>query len=154
MATFTPTFKRAHRLLALLTLAGVAASTVLVTPALAADMELEVTGILQTDGQLLVAVFADEADWLRKPVLMLKLDAAAQQGGRLIVALTGLPAGRLALNVTHDLNGNGRLDMNAIGIPAEPYGFSNNASGNFGPPRFEQAVFEVKDGGRLTLQLN
>ena len=99
-------------------------------------------------------MFADEADWLRKPVLMLKLAAAAQQGGRLIVPLTGLPAGRLALNVTHDLNGNGRLDMNAMGIPTEPYGFSNNASGNFGPPQFQQAVFEGKAGGRLTVQLN
>ena len=46
MATFTSTFKRAHRLLALLTLAGAGASALLATPALAADMELEVTGIL------------------------------------------------------------------------------------------------------------
>lgn len=154
MATFISAFKLAHRLLALLTLAGAAASTVLAAPVLEADMELEVTGILQADRPMLVAVFADEAGWLRKPVLMLKLDVAAQQGGRLIVPLTGLPVGRLALNVTHDLNGNGRLDMNAMGIPTEPYGFSNNASGNFGPPQFQQAVFEVKPGGRLTVQLN
>ena len=42
-----------------------------------------------------------------------------------------------------DENDNGKLDANAIGMPIEPYAFSNDASGSFGPPSFAQAKFVV-----------
>ena len=64
-----------------------------------------------------------------------------------------MPPGRLALNVAHDLNGNGRLDMNAMRMPTEPFAFSNNATGMFGPPKFEAAQFEVVAGARLSVSL-
>jgi uncharacterized protein (DUF2141 family) len=36
------------------------------------------------------------------------------------------------------------MDFNVLGIPTEAFGFSNNASGSFGPPKFEAARFTVK----------
>ena len=39
------------------------------------------------------------------------------------------------------MNGNQELDRNLIGIPTEPFGFSRNARGSFGPPSFEQMEF-------------
>ncbi|MDC8785951.1 DUF2141 domain-containing protein [Roseateles koreensis] len=120
----------------------------------AADMTLEVQGISANEGQILVAVFAETKDWLRRPVLVARADAAEQKNGTLLIQLHDLPEGVLALNVTHDLNGNGRLDMNAMGLPIEPYGFSNNAVGMFGPPSFEKAAFSVTQGARIAVQLN
>ena len=42
-----------------------------------------------------------------------------------------------------DENNNGKLDKNLVGIPLEPYGFSNNARGFLGPPSFGDARFQV-----------
>ena len=43
----------------------------------------------------------------------------------------------------HDENGNGELDANFVGIPKEPWGFSNNAKGKFGPPKWEDVQFSI-----------
>jgi uncharacterized protein (DUF2141 family) len=52
-----------------------------------------------------------------------------------------IPYGEYAVKVFHDENDNSDLDTNFLGIPSEDYGFSNNASGTFGPPAWDQARF-------------
>ena len=59
------------------------------------------------------------------------------------VTLTNLDPGRYAIILVHDENGNGKLDTNALGVPTEPYGFSNNVRGFLGPPAFKEAVMQV-----------
>lgn len=62
--------------------------------------------------------------------------------------------GTYAIKIFHDVNGNGKLDTNFLGIPTEPYGFSNNAMGAFGPPSFEEASFRVSgNGASLSIRL-
>jgi uncharacterized protein (DUF2141 family) len=51
----------------------------------------------------------------------------------------GLPQGEYAVSVFHDVDGDGELASDFFGSPREPYGFSNNARGWFGPPSFEAA---------------
>jgi uncharacterized protein (DUF2141 family) len=46
--------------------------------------------------------------------------------------------------VLHDENENSKMDFNFLGMPLEGYGFSNDASGTFGPPSFEDAAFRLK----------
>ena len=53
-----------------------------------------------------------------------------------------IPAGRYAIAVYHDANGNGRLDRSAIGFPQEPYGFSNDV-GRTSIPTFSGALVTV-----------
>jgi uncharacterized protein (DUF2141 family) len=60
-----------------------------------------------------------------------------------------LPSGDYALSVFHDVNGNGELDTNQVGMPIEPYGFSNDAAGNYGPPSFEQSRVHLPEAGSL-----
>lgn len=120
----------------------------------AADLELDLQGLSGGTGQVLVAVFGAEG-WLRQPIAVTRQDAAAQRGGALRLMLKEVPEGVVGVSVIHDLNGNGRLDMNAMGMPQEPTAFSNNAVGQFGPPRFEQASFELTSAGaRITLNFN
>lgn len=54
-----------------------------------------------------------------------------------------LKPGKYAATIFHDKNDNQKLDTNFIGIPKEGYGFSNNAQGVFGPPKFDAAVFTM-----------
>ncbi|MGM9479819.1 DUF2141 domain-containing protein [Roseateles sp. NT4] len=138
-------------------LATAALSALLPLCSHAADVTLEVEGLDTTRLQgatLMVAVFTEPASWLRQPQSghRFSLDTAA--GGKLSVVLKDLPEGPLAISLFQDANANGRLDMNAMGIPVEPFGFSNNAAGNFGPPKFEQAVVTPVAGAPVKVKLN
>jgi uncharacterized protein (DUF2141 family) len=53
----------------------------------------------------------------------------------------------------HDVNGDGRMNTNPFGIPTEPYAFSNNARGQFGPASWADAVFTV-EAAETTQQIN
>jgi uncharacterized protein (DUF2141 family) len=46
-------------------------------------------------------------------------------------------------------NANSKLDTNFIGMPKEGVGTSNNPRTRFGPPSFENAVFELDSGNRV-----
>jgi uncharacterized protein (DUF2141 family) len=64
-----------------------------------------------------------------------------------------VPAGRVAVAVSHDRNGNGRLDKNFLGIPREPWGVSNGVRPALRAPRFAEAAFEVPADGVLELRI-
>ena len=44
------------------------------------------------------------------------------------------------------------MNKNWIGMPKEPFGFSNDAKGRMGPPDFEDASFEVKKDIEIGLE--
>lgn len=139
------------------TLATAALSALLPLCSHAADITLEVEGVdagRAAGSTLLVGVFTEAGNWLTKPASGRRFPADALVDGKLTVVLKDLPDGPLALTVVHDVNANGRLDMNGMGIPTEPYGFSNNAVGNFGPPKFEQAVLTPAAGAPVKIRLN
>jgi uncharacterized protein (DUF2141 family) len=48
---------------------------------------------------------------------------------------------------------NGKLDTNALGIPREGYGFSNDATGWLGAPTYRAASFAY-DGRTLDLTIS
>lgn len=66
---------------------------------------------------------------------------------RLVIA--DLPPGRYSVAAFHDADGDGKLTLWPIGLPREAYGFSNDARGAFGPPRFDQAAFDLTPGGAV-----
>ena len=51
--------------------------------------------------------------------------------------------GRWAVAVSHDLNGNRKVDTNLFGLPTEAWGVSNNARPALRAPRFDEAAFKV-----------
>ncbi|MBL7981411.1 MAG: DUF2141 domain-containing protein [Flavobacteriales bacterium] len=68
------------------------------------------------------------------------------EGSVVRIVLNDVAPGTYAIKAFHDIDRNGKLDTNFMGIPKEPYGFSNDAMGTFGPPSFEQAAFKVGTG--------
>ncbi|MCP3872725.1 MAG: DUF2141 domain-containing protein [Desulfobacteraceae bacterium] len=60
-----------------------------------------------------------------------------------VVETISLPLGEYAIKVYHDENENHELDTRIFGIPAERYGFSNDARGSFGPPEYDAAAFKL-----------
>lgn len=61
--------------------------------------------------------------------------------GDVELVFENVKAGKYAVVLMHDVNGNGTLDMNGQ-MPAEPFGFSKITM-FFGPPQFSEAAFEV-----------
>lgn len=97
---------------------------------------------LQPRGQLVVAVFASEADWKAR-ARPIRQAIRPVEGGPAEVRFDGLPAGAYAVMAYHDRNANGRLDTLPVGLPTEPYGFSADARGAFGPPAWSRAKLDL-----------
>lgn len=64
-----------------------------------------------------------------------------------------LPKGRYMISIFHDLDSNEELNTNWIGMPKEPFGFSKDAKGKMGPPKFENASFELNEDLETTIHL-
>lgn len=138
-------------------LATAALATLLPLGVQAADITLEVEGLdasPMAGSALMVGIYTEAGQWLDKALTGRRLPTEAAVNGRLTTVLKDLPNGPLALSLYQDANANGRLDMNPMGIPTEPYGFSNNAIGHYGPPRFEQAVLTPVSGTPVKVRLN
>ena len=69
----------------------------------------------------------------------------APAAGTRELALAGIPPGIYALVVHHDVDADGEIDRNFLGIPVEPIAFSRGYRPK-GPPVFERARFEVVAG--------
>jgi uncharacterized protein (DUF2141 family) len=62
-------------------------------------------------------------------------------------AFADLTPGRYAIAAFQDEDGTGVLRRGKLGIPLEPFGFSNGA-GLARKPKFDAAAFEVSEGVR------
>jgi uncharacterized protein (DUF2141 family) len=103
---------------------------------------VEITNVKKAKGQLWIAIFKPEEKFGEnvQPGIykIIEVKTAANQ-----TADFNLVPGKYALAVFHDLNGNSVLDKNFIGIPKEPYGFSNDFRPKFSPPSFSDCAFEI-----------
>ena len=129
---------------------GALLSTNLILGAGVAEAGLTIVfeGLSSDQGAIMTALFDNPKDFKGKTGA-LRRDSLVVADGRCRWELTGLPPGRYAVAVYHDLNGNQTLDENFFGAPKEPYGFSNNARGTFGPPGFDEAVFTYQGGEQI-----
>ena len=74
--------------------------------------------------------------------------------GETIVTLKDIKPGIYAVKLFQDFNRNGEFDMTWYGLPAEKYGFSNDARPTFSEPAFDATKFEVRPGANtITIHL-
>lgn len=82
-----------------------------------------------------------------------KMQKAEINSGVSSISFTDLPAGRYAVNVLHDENGNGEIDTGFI-LPKEGIGFSNYRSINLlNRPGFSKASFELKSNLSIVVEV-
>ncbi len=115
--------------------------------AFAAELDVTVSGLRSDLGEVHVAVY-DDADRFPKDGESLADAVVAASGaaaGKVTVTFKDLAAGKYALAVYHDENGNNEFDQGILGVPLEGYGFSNGASVFFGPPDFAAAAIVLAE---------
>jgi uncharacterized protein (DUF2141 family) len=119
----------------------------------AAELTLSISNIPAGGGELMIQVLGSQAafDGEAAPSASLILPAISPA---IAFSTTAIEPGEYGVRVMHDRNGNRKLDSNLVGIPTEPWGFSNNASGSFGPPGWEAVRFELDGDLTQDIRLN
>jgi uncharacterized protein (DUF2141 family) len=138
-----------------------ATAAVLVVPPLpagASELRVTVEGIRSAHGTILIGLYdtaesfdkaveaSDKEGFLIDPDRFGAVALRANAAMKSAVVFSNLEPGRYAAVAFHDENGNGKLDRNLLGIPAEPYGFSNNVNGFLSPPSFDDAIMVLGHG--------
>ncbi|WP_370086738.1 DUF2141 domain-containing protein [Ekhidna sp.] len=109
------------------------------------ELIVKVENIKKMKGSLMIAVFDHADHFLSKEIMS---EGRLIESNSIKFTFKGLGKGIYAVSIYQDENDNGKLDTNLLGIPTEPYAFSNNATGMFGPPSFEQCQFEILGGSQ------
>lgn len=105
------------------------------------NINVEINGLKSSDGQLLVGLYNTETSFLKEQY---KANVVTIDNNKSVLLFKNVPNGTYAVSFVHDKNKNGKMDKNFMGIPKEDYGCSNNAKGFMGPPKWEDAKFELK----------
>ncbi|MDP3290337.1 MAG: DUF2141 domain-containing protein [Methyloversatilis sp.] len=111
----------------------------------AAEVVVRVSGATTANGEIGCALFEQEKGFPMDNTSARALWQPAAVGG-ISCRFSDVAAGRYAVSVAHDLNGNRRVDTNLIGLPTEAWGVSNGVRPTLRAPRFDEAAFIVKDG--------
>lgn len=109
---------------------------------------LDFKGMKSNKGNLYVAIYNKENSFLKKPI---KGTIVKIEDKKATVILKDIPTGVYAVSAYHDANDNKKMDTNFLGIPKEPTGMSNDATGFMGPPKYKDAKFNVTKDTALTI---
>jgi uncharacterized protein (DUF2141 family) len=107
-----------------------------------ADVTVEIVEAPPASGTVIVALWRDESTFLKtKPY---RQASVAMIDGKASAEFKDVDPGPYVVSAFLDKNNNGKLDRNVIGKPKEPFGFSNGAVPRLGPPKWQDAKFDVE----------
>ena len=115
----------------------------------AAPVSLTVEVRASGEAPILIELHDSEANWKKdtNPAAAITLPPGERRW------IVKVPPGTYAARAFQDLNGDGELQKNRIGLPTEPFGFSRDAKPRFGPPSWGRTRFEVERDQEVTFQL-
>lgn len=113
----------------------------LLTSPPASEIHLTITNIPHDEGVVRLLIFNSPSGFPDSPERAFKALRLPIENGKAEITLKELPLGSYAISAFHDHDGDGIMRKGMFGIPKDPYGFSNDARGAFGPPSFEKSAF-------------
>ncbi len=114
------------------------------------SITVKVLGAESNDGQMFISIYNKDSHFLSKSYKGTKSEIT---NNSCVVTFENIPERMYAVSIFHDENDNGKLDNNFIGIPKEDYGYSNDAKGFMGPPKWKDAKFELQKDKIITITL-
>jgi uncharacterized protein (DUF2141 family) len=114
-------------------------------PAAAADLTIHVENVLPAGGVLRLGLYdaALYPDDDSKPIASADVPAVA---GETVITLHGIPPGVYAIQTFQDVNANNKMDTSWVGLPLEPFGFSEDAKPFLSKPSFDEVKFTLTAG--------
>ncbi len=101
-------------------------------------LTIKITDLPENKGKVMLELMDSERNTIERVVGKI-------QNQRSTIIIDSLATGTYAFRYFHDIDGDKDLNTNWVGMPTEPYGFSNNVVGSFGPPAFEKWLFEMQE---------
>lgn len=107
-------------------------------------LTVTVTNIPGAKGNLLIGLYDSESSFTEEP-LAISPKIPVTSSDDVNTTIEGLKPGTYAIAVIQDLNGNGELDRNFLGMPKEPLAFSVITEIPKGKPKFAACSFKIVD---------
>jgi uncharacterized protein (DUF2141 family) len=115
------------------------------------NLTVKISGLKNNTGLVQVGLFNSEGTFLKTAY---KGVSSEIKSNGATVTFSNIPKGKYAISAYHDANKNGKLDTNFIGIPKEDFACSNNAKGKMGPPKYEDAKFDLTKDLKIDITFN
>jgi uncharacterized protein (DUF2141 family) len=109
-------------------------------PVLHTPLTMVIRNLASTTAPVIVGLYGTKNKF-PDPKDQLKEYHFIPNGKELIAKITDIPFGVYALAIYQDVNSNGKIDKNVLGIPTEPYAFSNNYHPRVKAPGFGNCKF-------------
>ena len=103
---------------------------------------------VSTDGGYVQVALYDRASYEghdRSPVVETTVEAKSPET---IVTLPNVRPGEYAVKMFQDVKRSGSFVTSALGLPEEPYGFSNDARPFLDQPKFDVTKFDISPGSK------
>jgi uncharacterized protein (DUF2141 family) len=114
-------------------------------PTSTANQTIRVENVLPPGGILRLGLYdaARYPDDDSKPVASADVPAVA---GETVITLHGIAPGTYAIQTFQDVNANDKMDTSWLGLPLEPFGFSQDATPFLSKPSFDDVKFNLAAG--------
>ncbi len=110
------------------------------------------TNIEHNKGYIDVKIYDSKEAFLNEDMAIESIRKKVTKG-EVVVPLTKIHEGKIAIVAYHDEDGNGELKTGFFWRPKEGFAFSNNYEPK-GPPKFSKATIELIHGKPVFIELN
>jgi uncharacterized protein (DUF2141 family) len=118
-------------------------------PAVAPEtVKVVITNLASTHSVVWINFYNAPEKFLKQGQHALHL-AVKPDGKTELMLPVALAPGEWAVALTQDTNDNEKFDKNFLGIPTEPYAFSNNVRPRMSAPTFQECKFMVSGPGKV-----
>lgn len=121
-------------------------------PANNPQLTIKISNIEKIKGEIKVGIFDTSTNFLKEGYAI-KNYAIKVKNNTAVLTITDLPKGEYAVTMYHDENSDDEFNRNFIGIPKEPYGFSNNIKPVMSAPKYNDCKFNFTEDKTLHIKL-
>ena len=111
------------------------------TPTYSGRLSIKVENIKVDKGTIWVGVYKSKKDFLNKEKAIIE-GVKVNKNGYCYINIPNLQYGDYAVALFQDINENGELDLNMLGIPSEPFAFSQRPKSKWRLPKFDEVKFK------------
>jgi uncharacterized protein (DUF2141 family) len=110
-----------------------------------ANLTIKVENVLPSGGILRLGLY-DETRYPDDNSTPIASADVTAEPGETVINLHGLNPGIYAIQTFQDVNANNKMDTSWVGLPLEPFGFSQDATPFLSKPDFDAVKFTLKPG--------
>ncbi len=104
-------------------------------------LKLTINNLESSSAEVRVAFFTKDNEFLNKEDVFKRYKFKPTSANSLTVEIDDLKYGEYAISTYQDVDGNGEIEKTKIGVPKEPYGFSNDVKPGMSKPKFDECKF-------------